>query len=195
MYYVNKHLQQLNYFCVVNDVFSKEEIEKIMDLEDIQSFKKGLVGGGDIHSQYNSKTRESDIMWIHPFDLSEWLFDKFGQLVSAVNHDHFLYDISGFDAFQYTVYREDSHYDWHIDVGNISTNFERKISATIMLSDPNSYEGGELNFILGGQVNTPHVIKPNMGDVVFFSSWTPHKVAPVKSGVRKSLVTWVVGER
>jgi PKHD-type hydroxylase len=33
------------------------------------------------------------------------------------------------------------------------------------------------------------------GTIAFFDSRTPHRVKKVKSGVRKSLVGWVIGPR
>lgn len=82
-----------------------------------------------------------------------------------------------------------------MDMGNMSNNYERKISASIMLTDPKKYEGGEFELITNGNIEEPFVVKPNKGDVIFFASWMPHRVRPVTSGVRKSLVCWVMGER
>lgn len=192
---IQKYNKILHQYCVVNGVFTKEEVEMILDLEDLQKFSKGKVGGMDPGGSVNEETRNSDIMWIELDDFSMWLFDKFGKLVSDVNGDFFMYNVHGFDSFQYTVYRESNHYTWHIDMGNMSTNFERKISATIALTDPSEYEGGDLEIVPNGNVDSPVVIRPNIGDVVFFASWMPHRVTPVTSGVRKSLVNWVMGER
>lgn len=194
MFFVNRYNKPLNYFCVVNDVFNDEEVEKIIALEDLQKFTKGAVG--DVNKgQVSENTRDSDVMWIYPEENSIWLFEKFANLVSHVNYDHFLYDIDGFDSFQYTRYREEEHYTWHCDSFGSYQNFERKISASILLTDPNHYEGGEFEIVLGGNVNNPVIVKPKKGDVIFFASWMPHRVTPVKSGVRKSLVCWVLGKR
>ena len=108
-----------------------------------------------------------------------------------------MYDIDGFESFQYTVYKSKTkqHYDWHIDSGNTYQKYERKISASIILSDPSKYEGGEFECVLNGRVDEPFIGKPNKGDVIFFSSWMPHRVRPVTSGIRKSLVCWVMGAR
>lgn len=193
-FFVQKIFKPLPQFCVVNKVFDEDEVNKIIDLEDLQKFQKGFVGtssAGRIDSEY----RDSEIMWIQHDESADWLFQKFGHLVSCVNTDHFMYEINHFDAFQYTVYDKNGHYDWHIDMSTESYNFERKISASILLSDPDEYEGGEFNIIPNGMVDNPIVIKPNKGDVIFFASWMPHKVSPVTSGVRKSLVCWVMGER
>lgn len=195
-YPVQKFVKEINQFCVASDAFSEEDVEKILDLEDLHKFQHGAVGGGT-GGHVNKKTRDSEVMWIHHDNNSDWLFQKFSYLVSRVNYDHFMYNIDGFENFQYTVYKSKNkqHYDWHIDAGNQYSKFERKISATIMLTDPNSYEGGEFECVMNGRVDEPFVAKPNIGDVIFFSSWMPHRVKPVTKGVRKSLVCWVMGER
>ena len=194
-YNVNKYNKHLNYFCVINDVFSNQEVDQILDLEDLQKFAKGKVGSTVVGGSVRVENRDSEVMWIDVDENSQWLFAKFSDLVSYVNYDQFLFDIDGFETFQYTVYRENQHYNWHLDMGNESTNIIRKISCSIILSDPDSYEGGEFECIVAGNVSEPLKLKPKKGDVIFFASWIPHRVAPVTSGVRKSLVTWINGKR
>ena len=190
--------KELNYFCHVSDVFPKEEVDKIIDLEDLTRFAKGVVGGGP-GGQLNLQARDSEVMWVTPNDGQNgealWLFHKFADLASKVNQDHFMYDIEFMEDFQYTVYKENHHYNWHIDTFNNWNRFERKISASIILSDPNDYEGGEFELIFNGNGDSPIVMKPNIGDVLFFASWMPHRVRPVTKGVRKSLVSWILGRR
>jgi len=134
-YPVQKYIRTLNQFCVATNAFTPEEVDKIIDLEDLQKFQNGAVGGGG-KGQVN-----------------------------------------------------------HIDSGNTYQKYERKISASIILTDPSKYEGGEFECVLNGRVDEPFIGKPNKGDVIFFSSWMPHRVRPVTSGIRKSLVCWVMGAR
>jgi predicted 2-oxoglutarate/Fe(II)-dependent dioxygenase YbiX len=74
-------------------------------------------------------------------------------------------------------------------------NYQRKISAVMMLTGPDEYEGGELEVCNNGNFEDIQILKPNKGDIVFFASWMPHRVKPVTSGERKSLVMWVMGKR
>jgi PKHD-type hydroxylase len=194
-YPVRQQVRQLNQFCVANDAFTPEEVDQIIDLEDLQKFQRGGVGNGGGQGKVNKKARDSEVMWIQHDPNSDWLFQKFSHLVSMVNHDHFMYNIEGYENFQYTRYRKGEFYDWHIDAGDLSTEYERKISATIILSDPKEYEGGEFQCVIGGRVDEPMTVKPKKGDAIFFASWMPHRVTPVTKGVRKSLVCWVMGKR
>jgi PKHD-type hydroxylase len=193
---VQKYAKRLEQYCITSQVFTDEECDKIIDLEDLQKFQRGQIGGnGD--GKLNKKARDSDIMWIMHDQNSDWIFQKFGALLSQVNYDHFMYNIDGFDNFQYTVYKAKNkqHYDWHMDMDINSSNYIRKISASIMLTDPKDYGGGEFQLVPHGRVDDPVVLRPKRGEVIFFSSFMPHRVAPVTSGVRKSLVCWVMGER
>jgi len=60
-----------------------------------------------------------------------------------------------------------------------------------MLSDPDEYEGGELEINIGA--NTFDKVEMEKGDVVFFDSWFTHRVNPVTRGTRRALVFWVHG--
>ena len=66
----------------------------------------------------------------------------------------------------------------------------RKISMTLLLSDPSEFSGGDLLFADAG-LSTPIPLK--QGQAIFFASFLRHKVAPVKKGIRKSLVMWFGG--
>jgi len=189
-----KYRRELPCFKVVPNYFTTEEIDGILDLEDLQKFSSGKLGPlSDL--QTDKKQRDSEISWLYQDPSSQWLFDKFGSLLGFVNHDVFMYDIDGFDYFQYTRYKKNHHYDWHFDVHMEYALWERKISAVIMLSDPSEYKGGELEIANIGHPDKTESLKLNKGDVVFFASWMLHRVKPVLSGTRKTLVTWIMGKR
>jgi PKHD-type hydroxylase len=61
---------------------------------------------------------------------------------------------------------------------------------TLLLSDPSEFTGGDLLFADAGQ-QEPLSLK--QGQAIFFASFLRHKVAPVKKGIRKSLVMWFGG--
>jgi PKHD-type hydroxylase len=62
------------------------------------------------------------------------------------------------------------------------------LSSTVFLSDPASYEGGELVIHLGSQ---PVPIKLDAGDAVVYPSTTIHEVAPVTAGTRLVSITFI----
>jgi PKHD-type hydroxylase len=66
----------------------------------------------------------------------------------------------------------------------------RKISLVVQMSDPEDYEGGSLELNTGGPIVEPTKTK---GSVIIFPSYLLHRVTPVTSGLRKSLVLWAGG--
>lgn len=77
----------------------------------------------------------------------------------------------------------------------INENIElvRKLSFSIQLSDPDEYEGGNVQLI--DESGGTYVAPRKRGTMILFDSRTQHRVLKVKSGVRKSLVGWAVGPR
>ena len=77
-----------------------------------------------------------------------------------------------------------------MDLGEGDTSSLRKISFTLLLND--SYEGGKLTFNL-----IPEMSQRNseIGDMIIFPSYLEHKVEPITSGVRWSLVGWISGDK
>ena len=69
-----------------------------------------------------------------------------------------------------------------------SSNKVRKLSMTIILND--EFEGGEFE-LLGHQ---KPVEENGMGTVIIFPSYMVHRVRPITSGTRYSLVAWICGE-
>lgn len=62
------------------------------------------------------------------------------------------------------------------------------MSVTVFLSNPDSYEGGDL------QLQTPFgekQVKLNAGDAVTYATTMLHRVRPVTAGTRLAAVTWV----
>jgi PKHD-type hydroxylase len=91
---------------------------------------------------------------------------------------------------QYTLYNyENNHYACHRDLG-IGKQSNRKLSIVLMLSDPKDYAGGNLEIFNSGEFTS---IPNKKGNVVIFPSFEWHRVLPVTSGIRKTLVAWVTG--
>lgn len=178
-------------FVHLKAAFTPEEMEQISYLEELQKFKKGTIGTDTTKLDI----RDADISWFNPDVTSNWLFEKYSYLVSQVNRDFFLLDIDGFENFQYTVYNPEQHYTWHYDVDMKYSEFMRKISGVIMVSNPKTdFEGGEFQIVTTGNIEEPTTVDMEQGDVIFFASWMPHRVKPVTSGKRKTLVSWVMGK-
>ena len=127
------------------------------------------------------------------------------------------YDIVDIDSgtLQYTHYSEGQFYNWHSDAdletfmkpqiryssGDnkaqdqtlLAGEYIRKLSFTLQLSEPDEYEGGNVQFI--DDENKTFFAPRQRGSMVLFDSRTQHRVLKVKKGVRRSIVGWVLGPR
>lgn len=81
------------------------------------------------------------------------------------------------------------HYDWHIDAASPKDGIQRKLSISILLSDPSEFEGGELQF---KEIEDQKILT-KQGSIVVFPSFIEHRVTPVTKGDRYSAVTWASG--
>jgi predicted 2-oxoglutarate/Fe(II)-dependent dioxygenase YbiX len=142
---------------------------------------------------YDSNIRHCQISWIKDKYLKDYVFQKF----LFVNKKFgFNYVIDGMEDIQYTIYNEGCHYDWHTDYAcDPDAKRCRKMSMSLVLNQVGTdYEGGEFQF----QSSFPGQLKfdtrsLNLGDMVIFSTYTPHRVLPVLSGKREVLVAWAWG--
>jgi PKHD-type hydroxylase len=90
-------------------------------------------------------------------------------------------------------YRQGDHYGYHIDNAirippASTTRVRTDISATLFLSKPQEYDGGELE--IQEQYGTQR-IKLNAGDLVLYPATSRHQVTPVTRGERTAVVFWI----
>ena len=151
------------------------------------------------------KKRNSDIVWMN----DRWIYNEIQPYIHQANANagwNFQWDFS--ESCQFTKYKKGQYYGWHCDSWekpydapqNPNSHGKiRKLSVTVTLSDPKDYKGGELEFDFR---NLDPDKKPNIrkckeilpkGSLVVFPSFVWHRICPVKSGERNSLVIWNLG--
>jgi PKHD-type hydroxylase len=69
----------------------------------------------------------------------------------------------------------------------------RKLSFAMQLSDPDDYEGGNVQLL--DEAGKSYIAPRQRGSIMLFDSRTQHRVHKVTKGVRKSMVGWVLGPR
>ncbi len=90
-------------------------------------------------------------------------------------------------------YGEGMGFGLHVD-GSVRLNprdgskLRTDVSATLFLSEPQSYDGGELQIEDNYGM---HSVKLAAGDMVIYPSTSLHQVTPVTRGVRLACFTWV----
>ena len=162
----------------------------------------------------NKDKRNSKNAWVPS---SHWLGGFMWHYIERANRENFLYDLHCIDgeSMQYTQYGPGQFYSWHNDSGlachykpasvgnrtegraqdfvNENTELVRKLSFVLQLSDPDDYEGGNLQLL--DEAGKSYFAPRKRGCIILFDSRTQHRVLPVKSGLRKSIVGWTVGPR
>jgi len=176
----------LEAWAYYHPAFTPEECKKIIDMGN----KKGLIKGQIKKGNLDTKYRKSNISWLYPSVDLEWAFRKITDIVMSLNKDYFKFDLYGFiEGFQFTHYQAPSgNYKKHVDRGK--DMYVRKLSLSVQLSDPSSYEGGDFVLYDGEE---PIVLPKEQGKLITFPSYTLHEVKPVTKGERYSLVAWITG--
>jgi len=172
--------------------FSDKEIEDIISIGKSRQIDAAKVSSSNIISP---DIRTSSTSWIDLTADSSWLYDRLAYIARCLNGKFYRYDLFGFNEhMQFTIYNSDDkgHYTWHIDTssGPENTLAPRKLSMVLQLSDPEDYEGGDLELYGSSLITT---VTKKRGLVVAFPSYILHRVTPVTKGTRISLVVWITG--
>ena len=173
--------------------------------------KQGKLSNKDIKNI--QKKRNSDIVWLN----DKWIYKEIHPYIHEANKKagwNFDWDWS--ESCQFTKYGVGQYYGWHCDSWeepyrrpqNADGTWPqdhgkiRKLSVTISLTNPGEYVGGNLEFDFRNQVdwerNKKATIKECVeirprGSIIVFPSFVWHRVNPVTSGIRYSLVIWNLG--
>jgi PKHD-type hydroxylase len=170
-------------------IFTPEQCQLIINAGRSEPPQSGQVGGSQ-GGVVDTKTRISHISWI-PFNKLPEMYSTLEEIIKKTNNNHFGFEgIQITEQAQYTEYPAGGFYDWHMDsdVHGINEPPVRKISMTCLLSHESEFEGGGLELMSDGKI-----VKPKQGQAIFFASFIRHRVVPITSGVRKSLVMWFGG--
>lgn len=143
--------------------------------------------------QLDPARRRSQTQFVRQDAVSTWLFERITQAVACANDSCFRFDLDGPpEPLQLGAYaaNDSGHYGWHIDRGTTEPTRRRKLSVSILLSDPAEFMGGDLHLNASGQ---PFQVPRMRGQAAIFPSYILHRVTPVFRGARRSLVAWFSG--
>ena len=170
-------------YMIWKEAVSDSRIKNIVERGEATEAEKATTFGGD-----GFDYRRSTVSWLTgDSELQNYLF----RFVQEANK-YWGFHVENTAEIQYTRYdgNNHDHYGWHSDVDWFSSlQVHRKVSITVQLSNPDEYEGGD--FELEGAGIDPDY--KNRGTVLVFPSYLQHKVNPVLSGTRHSLVAWFEG--
>ena len=193
-----------------------EKVVDIIEEELTENFDPQMADSRLHGDALNKEKRNSQNAWI---PTTHWVAGFIWHYIMRANRENFLDDLKCIDgeSMQYTRYEEGQFYGWHNDsglathykpvsVGNrgngqetaqdfVNENCEmvRKLSFAMQLSDPDDYEGGNVQLL--DEAGNMYFAPRKRGTIMLFDSRTQHRVLKVTKGVRKSIVGWCVGNR
>jgi PKHD-type hydroxylase len=180
--------------CYWEDFLSDDDINYLLARPEWHDQNDAKIGAGD-QGTVDKEKRRTNISWMSVDEKNRHIWEKMTNAVWSANRQFFQFDLTGcYELAQlgtYTQY-DQGHYDWHTDTSLSSSNSPyRKLSMSLLLSDPSEFEGGELQVKYGS--DDIKQLEQKKGRAWFFPSWTLHRVTPVTKGIRRSLVLWVGG--
>lgn len=180
-------------WCYFKSYFSKEWCDGILSSVRSDDYRSSFIGQeGEILSDF----RKSKVFWLKQNDL-KWdkVYKDIWKLEREANHEWFGFHVDGCEDIQLTRYdgKNEDWYGRHRDTFFMTQNTHRKLSATIQLTDPNEYEGGDFTMFECEQDDPNKNEIRQQGTVLFFPSFMYHQVNPVTKGIRNSLVVWFTG--
>ena len=172
-------------------IFTPEQCRLVIKVGQEQESEEAKVGVTRNEPQPVIKKRISTVSWI-PFKAMPEMYKTVERSMLQANGNHFGYEgMTITELAQFTEYPKGGFYNWHMDA-EVNCQYEppvRKISMTILLSNPSEFEGGDLEFMTEGN-KPPQLMQ---GQAIFFCSLLRHRVIKVKKGIRRSLVMWFGG--
>jgi PKHD-type hydroxylase len=171
-------------FLHIPSLLIKEEIESIELL-----ISKANFVDGKLTASMAAKDVKSNLQ----LDANNENLSKIQQIISGALQSSPLFNIAALPKSVYpfviSKYTAGKYYGWHVDspiMGNPAVRTD--LAMTVFLSDPSTYEGGELLIQENGNVSS---FKPAKGDAILYPCQHLHCVNEIKNGERLAAVTWI----
>lgn len=178
---------------IVRNVFSEEECQRIIAIGLSKDLHVGYAPGMKI----DPDRRSSMVRFMYLNEEKQWVWDRLWNLVKEQGLDD---GLSTLNFVQFTEYKSEygGHFDWHRDTEVFyhptdTIHLARRLTCVIQLSDPMTYDGGDLEFMTHHGDIEP--IQRCRGCAILFPSRLIHRANKVKSGIRYSLVAWFEGPK
>ena len=143
---------------------------------------------GAITNESGAVKRNSKVSFIKDVEICREIFNIINHTISI--------NLTDIEPLQYSEYGVDDEYGWHRDVHDepYSNGLVRKVSFSTILND--DFWGGEFDI----ETKNPmfkkryQTFESEEYNTIIFPAHMWHRVRPVKSGIRKSIVGWLLGE-
>jgi len=179
-----------------NGLLSKGQCEQI--IKDGLTIPSNDATIGVTDGKTDNSHRRSKVRFLLRSDKRfEWIFDMLWKSAMSANNDFFGFHLSKLDYVQMAEYESSykGEYKEHHDVFWLNGDqvYHRKLSCILQLSDPATYDGGDLVITEATQPLDKEC--KSQGSLIFFPSMLRHKAEPVTRGTRYSLAAWFDGPK
>ena len=205
-----------NYYWYFKSALTPKFCDEVIAYANQQKEVIALTGGYEKKKKLNKeeiknlqRKRKSDLVWLN----DTWIYKEIHPYVQQANiQAGWNFDWNFSESCQFTKYKHNQYYDWHCDSWEKPYNKKnkndpnhgkiRKLSMTCQLSDGSEYQGGEIEFDFRNydppmRDEAKHKVQCKeilpKGSIIVFPSFVWHRVKPVTSGTRYSLVVWHLG--
>ncbi len=194
-----------NYYWQFEGALSKQICKRIIKLGLSKKVKKSKIEfftDGSPKEKANAAGRKRDSS--QAFLNNSWIYTNIHPATHAANKSAgWNYQWDWTEDIQFGVYKKNQFYGWHTDQGVEHTNSNRnavgkmrKLTSSVQLSDPDTYEGGGIQ--LDPRDDDPDLYekKPfidlsrKQGTIICFPANLWHRAMPVTKGTRYSLTLW-----
>ena len=166
---------------VINDILSPDDVAKVTDRMNGLRFIDGTATAG-WHAKLVKNNQQVDRNQPDYAPLNKGVTEAIMRNATfrmAARPRHIT-------SLLFSRYRDSMEYGTHVD-DPIMYNLRSDISFTLFLSEPATYDGGELVMEENGREQN---YKPKAGQMIIYPSTTLHRVTPVTKGERLAAVGW-----
>lgn len=172
-------------------------IENFLDAAELADYRAQLSTANWIDGAQSAGTRSLAVKQNFQLDRGDALATALGnRILTKLGHHPLFQSASLAEKIWPPVfnrYQDGGHYGVHVDsalmrLPEAGLTIRSDLSATIFLTDPQDYDGGEL--VIEGQYGAQSV-KLEAGDMVLYPSSSLHQVTPVTRGARECAIFWL----
>jgi PKHD-type hydroxylase len=172
-------------------------IENVLDAGEVRLFRERLSAAAWVDGAPTAGSRSVAVKQNLQLDRSDPVAVELGQMILRKLGAHPVF-ISASLAEKiwppvFNRYENGGHYGTHVDsalmrLPEAGLTIRSDLSATLFLSEPDEYDGGEL--LIEEQYGA-QAAKLNAGDMVLYPSSSLHQVTPVTRGQRVCAIMWM----
>ncbi|PWR21901.1 Fe2+-dependent dioxygenase [Zavarzinia compransoris] len=172
-------------------------IDKVLTVDEVAGFRRDLAAAAWQDGALTSGTLARHRKRNQQLDEADPLARRLGHHILRLLGHHPLFVSAALPARIYPPkfnrYADEGTYGAHVDsaimrVPGTDVVVRSDLSATLFLSDPDSYDGGELE--IEGQFGV-QAVKLEAGDMILYPSTSLHRVTPVTRGERLAAFFWI----